>query len=109
MKGFCHTMETFFKKFKRVSALIAVTIIALLYITTLVLAVMNNSYTKRFFYASLFSSVFLPVMLYLMMWIAKMFRSYNPNLNQTHLKKSKADDLPSSHDHSSSDISESNN
>ena len=74
-------MEQFQKKFKQISALIGVIIIVLLYLTTLILAIMNNSYTKRFFYASLFSSVFLPVMFYLMMWIAKVFRSYNPNLN----------------------------
>lgn len=85
-------MDAFFKKFKQVSALIAVTIIVLLYITTLILAVMNNAYTKRFFYASLFSSVFLPVMLYLMMWIAKVFRSYNPSLHQNSSGNNPSDD-----------------
>lgn len=67
-----------YKKIKQFLALAAVIIIFGLYITTLILAIMNNSYTEKFFYASLFSSVFFPVMLYLMNWIANVLKSYNP-------------------------------
>lgn len=66
------------KKIKQFLAIGTVVIIIGLYITTLVLAIMDNSYTERFFQASLFSSVFLPVMLYLMIWISNVLKSYNP-------------------------------
>ncbi len=74
-------MDKFYTKFKRFNALLAIIIIVLLYLTTLILAILNNEYTQKFFFASLFASVFIPVMLYLIMWIAKVFRSYNPHLN----------------------------
>lgn len=67
------------KKIKQLSAIAAVIIILLLYLTTFILSLMNNRYTDMFFNASLFATVFVPVMLYLMNWMAKVFRSYNPN------------------------------
>ena len=72
-------MNQFYQKFKRFNALLAIIIILLLYLTTLVLAILNNEYTKKFFFASLFASFFIPIMLYLILWIAKVFRSYNPS------------------------------
>lgn len=75
-------MNHFYTKFRRFNALLAIIIILLLYLTTLVLAIMNNEYTKKFFIASLFASFFIPIMLYLIMWIAKVFRSYNPHLQR---------------------------
>ena len=75
-------MNQFYQKFKRFNALLAIIIILLLYVTTLVLAIMNNEYTKKFFFASLFASFFIPIMLYLIMWIAKVFRSYNPSADE---------------------------
>lgn len=75
-------MNNVFKKTKQIFALLAIVIIILLYITTLILAIMNNSYTKTFFEAALFSSIFLPLMLYLFIWIGNVLKSYNPNLEE---------------------------
>ena len=49
-------MEKALNTLKRVSALVTVVVILVLYVTTLVLALMNNSYTKKFFMASLVAS-----------------------------------------------------
>ena len=72
-------MEKAKKKIRQIAALAAVCLILVLYIITLVLAIMNNSYTEKFFYASLFSTVFIPVMLYLISWMENVLKSYNPN------------------------------
>ncbi len=72
-------MDNKFKKFKQILAILAVALILLLYVITLVLSLMNNSYTHKFFNASLFATFFIPIMIYLIIWIAKVFRSYNPN------------------------------
>lgn len=72
-------MEKALNTLKRVSALVTVVVILVLYVTTLVLALMNNSYTKKFFMASLVASFMLPIFIYLIFWIAKVLRKYNPN------------------------------
>lgn len=74
------------KKIKQILAILTIIIIIGLYITTLILSIMDNAYTERFFQASLFSSVFLPVMLYLMIWIGNVLKGYNP-YNSTHNNK----------------------
>lgn len=84
-------MNNFSKKLKQYLAIFSVIIIVLLYLITLVLAIMNNSYTKTFFQASLFSSVFLPLMLYLFIWIAGILKSYNPNNSENKTAPSKKD------------------
>lgn len=61
------------KKLKQVAAMAAVAIILILYAITLVLSIMNNSYTEKFFTASLFSTFFIPLMLYLLIWIRNLF------------------------------------
>lgn len=92
-------------KIKQIAAMAAVIIIILLYGVTLVLSLMNNRYTERFFYASLFSSVFVPVMLYLMVWIGKVFKSYNPYNSSDSPKNNiqKSTPTPDSKPESSSD------
>lgn len=79
-------MKHFPKKLKQIGAIAVIAIILLLYITTFVLSLMNNSYTDTFFNASLFATVFFPIMIYLINWIAKVFKSYNPN-NPDNIKK----------------------
>lgn len=76
------TQNNVAKKLKQVLAILAIIIILLLYIVTLILAIMNNSYTKTFFEAALFSTFFLPIMLYLFIWIGNVLKSYNPNLKE---------------------------
>lgn len=83
-------MKKIHKKIRQIAAIAAILLILSLYIITLVLAIVNNSYTEKFFYASLFSTVFIPVMIYLMSWMAKVFKSYNPD-NQEHTSVSPDD------------------
>lgn len=66
-------MNNKIKKLKQIAAIAAVAIILLLYITTFTLSLMNNSYTDKFFSASLFATFFVPTMLYLIFWIKKLF------------------------------------
>lgn len=82
--------EKFKRKIRQTAAITAILLILSLYIITLILAIANNSYTEKFFYASLFSTVFIPVMLYLISWMAKVFKSYNPN-NKEHISTTQTD------------------
>ena len=84
------------RKLKQIGAVCTVSIILLLYIITFVLAIMNNSYTDTFFNASLFATVFIPIMLYLIKWIANVLKSYNPNnvYNNSHNNSSEKTDKP---------------
>lgn len=71
-------MDKITKKIKQISAFVTIIIIIALYITTLVLALMDNKYTQKFFIVSLFSSVFIPIMVYVMFWLAGVLKLYNP-------------------------------
>ena len=69
----------YMKKLKQIAALVTIVVIVLLYLTTLVLALMNNSYTQNFFTASLFASIFITVIIYLIFWIENDIKKHNPN------------------------------
>lgn len=62
-------------KLKKVFAICTVSIILLLYITTFILAIMNNTYTDMFFNASLFATVFVPVIIYIAKWLSDTFKN----------------------------------
>lgn len=62
-------------KLKRILAMSTIIVILALYAVTFILAIMNNSYTDKFFNASLFATVFVPVMTYLIIWMTKLFRN----------------------------------
>lgn len=89
-------MDKVLKKIKQIAAIIAIIIILSLYIVTLVLAIMNNSYTHKFFYASLYATFFVPLILYVFIWLANVFRSYNPNLNKNVSDTNKHNNIDSS-------------
>lgn len=57
---------------------------------------MNNSYTHKFFYASLYATFFVPLILYVFIWLANVFRSYNPNLNKNVSDTNKHNNIDSS-------------
>lgn len=80
-------MNNHSKKLKQICAICIVSIILLLYITTFVLAIMNNSYTDMFFNASLFATVFIPIMTYLIKWISDVLKRYNPNNTHNNFSK----------------------
>lgn len=67
--------------FKKIISIVLIALILLLYITTFVLSLMNNHYTKAFFDAALFATFFIPIMLYLILWLAKVIKNYSKKDN----------------------------
>ncbi len=59
------------KRMKQILAIIALVIIAGLYITTLVLALIGNENTKSLFMASVICTVVVPGFMYIVSWIYK--------------------------------------
>lgn len=62
------------KRLKQIMAVIAIVIILGLYLTTLILAILGNSVSHSLFLASLYATVIVPVMLYIILWLAKLLR-----------------------------------
>lgn len=62
------------KRFKQIMAITAIVIIVGLYLTTLVLAILGNSVSHSLFMASLYATVIVPTMLYIILWLAKLLR-----------------------------------
>lgn len=58
------------KKFKQITAIIIVVILIALYLTTCTLAIMGKKYDD-FFQASLYATIVLPCMLYIIIWLRK--------------------------------------
>ena len=62
------------KRTRQILAIIGIVILVGLYITTLVLAIVNNEYTKRFFTASIICTVVIPVLIYVYQWLYKLVK-----------------------------------
>lgn len=60
------------KILKRILAIAAIVIIAGLYITTLIIALIGGDTAGRFLIASIVATVVLPCLLYIFNWIAKL-------------------------------------
>ena len=54
---------------KRIAAIIGIALLVGMYAVTLVLAIMNNDLSKRFFTASIICTVVIPVLLWVYLWI----------------------------------------
>ncbi len=61
-------------RLKQILAIIALVVIAGLYITTLVLALIGSEKTKSLFMASIICTVAVPVFLYIVSWIYKLVK-----------------------------------
>lgn len=59
---------------KRIAAIIGIILLVGMYITTLVLAIMNNDLTQRFFTASIICTVVIPVLIWVYQWIYKLVK-----------------------------------
>lgn len=66
-------------KFKRIVALIGAVILAGLFITTLIAAVMAKPYANNLFMASIYSSLIVPVMIYAIMLVGRVFAPKDEN------------------------------
>lgn len=62
------------KKLKQVLAIIGIVIIAVLYIITLILALSGNENTHGLFMASIFATIMVPLIMYILSWIFKLVK-----------------------------------
>lgn len=62
------------QKIKRLLALLAVVIIALLYLATLVLSFMKDEQASELLMIALVATVVIPVLLYVYLWLLEQFR-----------------------------------
>lgn len=62
------------KKTKRILAIICIILLVGMYVVTLILAIMNNELTHRFFMASIICTVVLPILIYIYQWLYKLVR-----------------------------------
>ena len=63
-----------YKKIKRILALLAVIVIVLLYLTTLILSFMKSERAAELLSISLVATVVIPVLLYIYLWLFRLFR-----------------------------------
>ena len=62
------------KKVKQVLAIIGIVIILGLYATTLILALCGNENTHGLFLASIFATVMVPVLIYIIQWLYRLVK-----------------------------------
>lgn len=62
------------RRLKQILAIIGIVIIAGLYITTLVLALIGSESTRALFTASIICTVIVPVFLYVVLWMHKVLK-----------------------------------
>lgn len=68
-------------KVKRIAAIVGIVLIVSMYLVTLVSSFFINKYTKELFYASLFSTFVVPVMIYAYMMIYKLVHKTDNTVN----------------------------
>lgn len=71
-----------YQKIKRILALAAVVIIALLYIVTFVLSLIQSEQASELLRLSLVATVVLPVLLYLYLWLFRLFAGRDKDENE---------------------------
>lgn len=68
-----------YQKLKRILALSAVAVILLLYLLTFVLSFWKSEQAKELLLISLTATVVIPVLLYLYLWLFRMFHKDDPD------------------------------
>lgn len=63
-----------YQKMKRILALLAVIVIALLYLTTFVLSFIQSEQSGELLMISLVATVVIPVLLYIYLWLFRLFK-----------------------------------
>lgn len=66
-----------YQKIKRILAMLAVVIIALLYLTTFILSFSRSEQAGELLMISIVATVVLPVLLYIYLWLFRMFRKHD--------------------------------
>lgn len=62
------------KNAKQIAAIIAIVLLVGMYVLTLILALIDHSETQAMLKASLYSTMVIPVMLYVFIFLTKMFK-----------------------------------
>lgn len=68
---------TMYQKIKRILALLAVIVIALLYLTTLVLSFFQSEQAGELLAISIVATVVIPVLLYIYLWLFRLIKGEN--------------------------------
>lgn len=66
-----------YQKIKRILALLAVIVIALLYLTTLVLSFFQSEQAGELLAISIVATVVIPVLLYIYLWLFRLIKGEN--------------------------------
>ena len=66
-----------YRKIKRILALLAVVLIALLYLVTFVLAFFQSEQAGELLLIALVGTVVIPVLLYIYLWLFRLFKGNN--------------------------------
>lgn len=62
------------KKIKRISAIVMVILLLSLYVWSFVAALLARPEANRMFWAAVFTTIFLPILLYIFIWTAEFLR-----------------------------------
>ena len=62
------------KKVKQILAIIGIIIIAALYITTLLLAILGNEQTDKWFTVSIAATILVPLLMWIYSWLYKLLK-----------------------------------
>lgn len=68
-----------YQKIKRILAMLAIIIIALLYLTTLVLSFFQSEQAGELLMIAIVATVVLPVLLYIYLWLFRVFGKHEDN------------------------------
>ncbi|MCD8096730.1 MAG: hypothetical protein LUE31_01565 [Lachnospiraceae bacterium] len=66
-----------YRKIKRIMAIIALIVIGLLYLCTFILAFIQGERAKDLLMLSLVATVVIPVLMYIYLWLFRLFRGDN--------------------------------
>lgn len=62
------------KKGKQILAIIGIVLLVALYLTAFVLALVKNPNATRWFNVAIYSTIIIPIFLWLMIWVAKLLK-----------------------------------
>lgn len=71
-----------YQKIKRLLALLAVIIILLLYLAAFILSLFHNEKTEELLMISLVATVVIPVLLYIYLWLFRLFQKKAEKINK---------------------------
>ncbi len=80
------------KKSKRISAIIGIILLVSLYLCTLFSAIFGSPYANGLFLACIFSTFFIPVMIYAMMLIYRIVHKTKDVFSPDHLEENETSD-----------------